>query len=62
MALDPVSAEERHQRALTERTVGYVPGEDGMATMPVVLGAPEAQLIYTRLTAAAGLSRFLCKW
>jgi Domain of unknown function (DUF222) len=55
MALDPVSAEERHQRALADRTVGYVPGEDGMASLPVVLGAPEAQLIYTRLTSAATL-------
>src|SRR4051794_27434475 len=55
MALDPVTAEERHQRALADRTVGYVPGEDGMASLPVVLGAPEAQLIYTRLTAAATL-------
>ena len=55
MALDPVSAEERHRRALADRTVGYVPGEDGMASMPVVLGAPEAQLIFTRLTAAATL-------
>src|SRR3954451_2695 len=55
MALDPVTAEERHQRALADRTVGYVPGEDGMTTLPVVLGAPEAQLIYTRLTAAATL-------
>jgi hypothetical protein len=55
MALDPVTAEQRHQRALADRTVGYVPGEDGMASLPVVLGAPEAQLIYTRLTAAATL-------
>src|SRR3954454_11887814 len=55
LALDPVTAEERHQRALADRTVGYVPGEDGMASLPVVLGAPEAQLIYTRLTAAATL-------
>src|SRR3954454_14435371 len=55
MALDPVTAEERHQRALADRTVGYVPGDDGMASLPVVLGAPEAQLIYPRLTAAATL-------
>src|SRR4051794_17589808 len=55
IALDPVTAEQRHQRALADRTVGYVPGEDGMASLPVVLGAPEAQLIYTRLTAAATL-------
>ena len=55
MALDPVTAEERHLRALADRTVGYVPGDDGMVSMPVVLGAPEAQLIFTRLTAAATL-------
>src|SRR3954452_21412438 len=55
LALDPVTAEERHRRALADRTVGYVPGDDGMAALPVVLGAPEAQLIYTRLTAAATL-------
>ncbi|MFL6163057.1 MAG: DUF222 domain-containing protein [Jatrophihabitantaceae bacterium] len=55
LALDPVTAEERHWRALADRTVGYVPGEDGMASLPVVLAAPEAQLIYTRLTAAATL-------
>jgi hypothetical protein len=55
MALDPVSAEERHQRALADRTVGFIPGADGMASLPVVLGAPEAQLHYTRLTAAATL-------
>jgi hypothetical protein len=53
--LDPVTAEERHQRALADRTVSYLPGEDGMASLSVSLGAPEAQLIYTRLTAAATL-------
>jgi len=55
MALDPVTSEVRHQRALADRTVGYLPGEDGMACLSVVLGAPEAQLIHTRLTAAATL-------
>lgn len=55
MALDPVTAEQRHQRALAERTVACLPGEDGMASLSVVLGAPEAQLIHTRLTAAATL-------
>jgi len=53
MALEPATAEERHQRALADRTVGYQPAEDGMACLQVVLGAPEAQLIHTRLTAAA---------
>ena len=55
MALDPVTAEERRKRALADRAVGYVPGEDGLASLPIVLGAPEAQLIYTRLTSAATL-------
>jgi hypothetical protein len=55
MALDPATAEERRRRALADRTVGYVPGEDGLASLPIVLGAPEAQLIYTRLTSAATL-------
>ena len=50
-----MTAEQRHQRALADRMVGYLPGEDGMASLSVVLGAPEAQLIYTRLTAAATL-------
>jgi uncharacterized protein DUF222 len=53
MRLDPMTAEQRHQRALADRMVGYLPGEDGLAGLSVVLGAPEAQLIYTRLTAAA---------
>jgi hypothetical protein len=55
MALDPVTAEQRHQRALADRRVAFLPGEDGMASLSVVLGAPEAQLIYTRLTAGATL-------
>jgi len=55
MKLDPVTADERHQRALADRRVSYLPDEDGMASLSVSLGAPEAQLIYTRLTAAATL-------
>ena len=55
LALDPSTAEQRHLRALTERRVEYHPGEDGMATLTALLPAPEAQSIYTRLTAAAGL-------
>ncbi|HEU5271790.1 MAG TPA: DUF222 domain-containing protein [Jatrophihabitans sp.] len=55
LALDPGTAEQRQQRALTERRVEYQPGEDGMASLSVWLGAPEAQLIYARLTTAAGL-------
>ena len=55
MKLDPATAEERHQRALADRTVSYLPADDGMTCLSVLLGAPEAQLIYTRLTTAATL-------
>ncbi|HEU5269734.1 MAG TPA: DUF222 domain-containing protein, partial [Jatrophihabitans sp.] len=55
IGLDPTGAERRHQRALTERRVEYHPGEDGMASLTALLPAPEAQLIYTRLTASARL-------
>jgi Domain of unknown function (DUF222)/HNH endonuclease len=55
LALDPSTAEQRHQRALAERRVEYHPGEDGMASLTAVLPAPEAQLIYIRLTAATDL-------
>lgn len=54
LALDPANAEERHQRASADRRVEYHPGEDGMASLTALLPAPEAQLIYTRLTAATG--------
>jgi hypothetical protein len=55
LAIDPSTAEQRHQRALSERRVEYHPAEDGMASLTALLPAPEAQLIYTRLTAATGL-------
>ena len=55
LAIDPSTAEQRHQRALSERRVEYHQGEDGMASLIALLPAPEAQLIYTRLTAATGL-------
>lgn len=55
LALDPAGAERRHQRAVTERRVEYRPEEDGMASLTALLPAPEAQLIYARLTAAATL-------
>ena len=55
LALDPATAELRHQRALADRRVEYRPAEDGMACLTALLPAPQAQLLYTRLTAAAGL-------
>jgi hypothetical protein len=55
LALDPSTAEQRHHRALTGRRVEYHPGEDGMAALTAILPAPEAQLIYTRLTTATTL-------
>jgi len=54
-SLDPASAERRHQQALTGRKVGFQPCEDGMVLLPVLLDAPQGQLIFTRLTAAATL-------
>ncbi len=53
LRIDPSSAEQRHQRALADRSVRFEPADDGMALLPVVLDAPSAQLIFTRLTAAA---------
>ncbi|HEU5269123.1 MAG TPA: DUF222 domain-containing protein [Jatrophihabitans sp.] len=55
LALDPATAEQRHQRAAADRRVEYRPDEDGMASLTALLPAPEAQLIYTRLTTATGL-------
>ena len=53
LRLAPATAEARHQQALKDRSVRFVPGPDGMAELPVLLAAPDAQLIFTRLTAAA---------
>ena len=53
--IDPDGAERRHQHALTGRKVGFQPAEDGMVLLPVLLDAPQGQLIFTRLTAAATL-------
>lgn len=55
IALDPSTAQARHLRALADRRVGFQAVEDGMVELPVLLGAAEGQLIYTRLTAAATL-------
>jgi hypothetical protein len=55
VALDPATAQQRHIRALADRRVGFQPAEDGMAELPVLVGAVEGQLIFTRLTAAATL-------
>jgi hypothetical protein len=55
IALDPATAQARHQRALADRRVGFQAAEDGMVELPVLLAAAEGQLIYTRLTAAATL-------
>jgi hypothetical protein len=55
LALDPSTAEQRHQRALAERRVEYRPEEDGMASLYALLPAADAQLIYSRLTTATKL-------
>ena len=53
--IDPVTAEQKHRTALADRSVGFCPGENGMAHLPVTLPAPDAQAVFTRLTAAARL-------
>ena len=55
IALDPSTAEQRQRRALADRRVGFQPLDDGMVQLPVLVGAPQGQLIFTRLTAAATL-------
>lgn len=55
MALDPATEQQRHQKALADRKVGFHPAEDGMVQLPVLLGAAQGQSIFTRLTAAAKL-------
>jgi hypothetical protein len=55
LALDPSTAEQRHQRALAERRIEYRPEDDGMAALYALLPAAEARLIYTRLTTATKL-------
>ncbi|MEO6703273.1 MAG: DUF222 domain-containing protein [Jatrophihabitantaceae bacterium] len=53
LTLDPATAQQRHERATAERKVGFQPADDGMVELPVLVPAPQGQLIYTRLTAAA---------
>jgi hypothetical protein len=55
IALDPATAEQRHQRAAADRRVVFQPVEDGMAELQVLLPAPQAQSMFSRLTAAARL-------
>lgn len=55
LALDPATAEQRHQRAAADRRVVFQPLDDGMAELQVLLPAPQAQSVFTRLTAAARL-------
>ena len=53
LALDPATAEQRHARAAADRCLTIHPEDDGMAWLGAYLPAPEAQLLHTRLTAAA---------
>ncbi len=55
VALDPATAQQRHSRALQDRRVGFQPADNGMVELPVLVGAAEGQLIFTKLTAAATL-------
>jgi hypothetical protein len=55
IALDPASAEARHHTARADRGVQLCPGEDGMAELRALLPAPDAELLYRRLTDATRL-------
>lgn len=53
VALDPGRAEQRHQRALADRSVRIASGDDGMAWLMALLPAEDAHAIYARLDSAA---------
>ena len=55
LRLEPAKGEARNQQALSDRKVAFQALDDGMAALPVVLNAPDAQCVFTRLTAAAKL-------
>jgi len=55
LRLAPTTAETRHQQAAADRSVRLLPLPDGMAQLSALLPAPEAELVFTRLTAATRL-------
>jgi hypothetical protein len=55
ISLDPATAQQRHELAVEDREVSLNPLPDGMASMPVVLRAVDAEAVYTRLSGAARL-------
>jgi uncharacterized protein DUF222 len=57
LALDPATAEQRHQLAVADRRVDYHPGEDGMASLTALLPAhrrPAIRATRRRTTGGAG--------
>ncbi|HEY2042629.1 MAG TPA: DUF222 domain-containing protein [Jatrophihabitans sp.] len=55
LALDPAGADQRHRRAMQDRDVRFIPAEDGMAELRALLPAPEAEVVFRRLTDATAL-------
>ncbi len=53
LALDPATAEQKHERARAERSVRVSPADHGMAWLMALLPAVDAQAVFTRLDAAA---------
>ena len=53
LALDPAGGQARHEVARAGRRVGFQALPDGMAQLPVLLPAEDAQAVFTRLTRAA---------
>jgi hypothetical protein len=55
LRISPKTAEERHDTARETRRVELLPQLDGMSELRATLPAADAETIFTRLTAAAGL-------
>ena len=53
LALDPATAEQKHQRARSERSVRIAPADHGMAWLMAFMPATDAQAVFARLDAAA---------
>jgi hypothetical protein len=56
LALNPLSAEQKRQRAREDRHVRVAPSEHGMAWLTALLPAADAKAVYARLDGAARLA------
>lgn len=56
LALDPASAEQKHQHALAGRQVRIAPADHGMALLSALLPAAEAHAVFLQLDGAARMA------